>query len=132
MKKIAALLLFAVTIFWLSGCDSTDCQVQEIVVGDLPTATTNNYFEHYISYTRNCSPASEQWYSLSSLPPGLQFSSNGKLSGKPTKAGEYDITVEIECFFEEEYDSYDNPVYTDRSAVSTTFTLVVHDTIPRM
>lgn len=132
MKKLL-ITMFALSILMLLtiSCDNSDCVVQEVVIGNMPEAVVNNYFEHNLSYTRTCTPELENWYLIGSLPPGLQFSSDGRISGRPTKEGDYDVTVEIECFFTEEYDEWDNPVYTDRSAVAATFTISVVDSVRR-
>lgn len=132
MKKFTlAMLALAMLALTTISCDNSDCKVQEIVVGNMPEAVVNNYFEHSLSYTRNCTPEITNWYLIGSLPPGLQFSSDGFLFGKPTKSGDFDVTVEVECFFTEEYDEWDNPVYTDRSAMAATFTISVLDSIKR-
>lgn len=132
MKRITTLILIGfIAIISLNSCDTSDCKVQEVVVGYIPSAAVGNYFEHTLAYKRTCAPKYEQWYLLGGLPPGLQFASNGVISGRPTRGGDYDITVEIECFFDEEYDEWDNPIYTNRSAVTATFTISVLDSIVR-
>jgi hypothetical protein len=129
-KSLIALALF-LTLGMFYGCDKSDCRVEEVVIGQLPQARVGSYFEHTLGYTRNCSPEKDDWYLLGSLPPGLQFTSDGVLKGTPTASGNFDITVEIVCFFDEEHDEWNNPIYTERSSISTTFTMTIDENLGR-
>ena len=80
--------LFAVSVAVLPGCSDT----LEILTTTLPDGKIGTAYNVQLE-AKN---ADEQW-SLASggLPPGIGLTSNGKLSGTPTRAGVFSFTVQV-------------------------------------
>lgn len=77
----------------VAGC----CNINSIRTESLPDGTVGRPYS--LALEDNCSGKSSldtaMWTVSDDLPPGLRFSMGGELSGTPTAAGDYSLTVSL-------------------------------------
>ena len=97
MRRSRSLFAASLVITALSGCfdgGSSGPPPPTITASSPPPGTTGVAYPGYtFSATGGTRPLT--WSESGSLPPGLSLSSGGQLSGNPTTAGTYPITVAV-------------------------------------
>lgn len=93
MKRI-----LLVVVLFLMGCLWVGCPTSPTIIitttSPVPDAVRGQVYKLQLAASGGTTPY--KWTSISGLPPGLQLSQDGILSGIPTKQGVYHMTVSVQ------------------------------------